>query len=361
MTRIVDRNAFAQSLGNKQIDVNRMKGDAQIQQATAEAGGSVEDLARADLNGDGKIQGAAEMGQLFKALDAYDQNGSANSFNADDGRGTTTPAGKAYNRLGFLAAAASGNVETSNNRNATFGQRLAQGGANSIQNKMQGHLDAIDRTGVGTLYGDHSSFRSMSEADKRQWVRDNAKAGTNPAKPRESSCIGWALENVGAAYKAAGKEARWNEIYASVTSRGAKGTDLAKELAKDGWDAVYWNPDAKHPDDGNAEHSFSAAQAARGKGYYGIPVQHQVTNYRPTSGQGTQQDLSGIDKLRQVPFFFGLAKGGVHTFVGRQGKVNEFHWSEMPNSKHAIQESPLENFMWNSGVIMVPPGTWPRE
>lgn len=361
MTRIVDRNAFAQKLGNKQIDVNRMKSDAQIQQATTEAGGSVEDLAKADLNGDGKIQGTAEMGRLFKALDNYDRNGSGASFNADDGRGSATPAGKAYDRLGFLAAAATGEVETSSNRNATFGQRLAQGGANSIQSKMQGHQDAIDRTGVGKYYGDHSSFKSMSQADKRNWIRENAKAGTNPAMPEESSCIGWAMDNVGAAYKAAGKEARWNEIYSKVTSHGAKGTDLAKELAKDGWEAVYWNPDAKHPDDGNPEHSFSAVQAARGRGYYGIPVQHQVINYRPTAGQGTRQDMSGIDKLKDVPFFFGVAKGGMHTFVGRQGKVNEFHWSEMPDSKHAIEEKPLQDFMWNSGVIMVPPGTWPRE
>ena len=70
--------------------------------------------------------------------------------------------------------------------------------------------------------------------------------------------------------------------------------------------------------------------------------------------------MAGIEKLREVPFFFGLAKGGVHTFVGRKGEVNEFHWSEMPNSEHAIQQTPLEKFGWNSGLIMVPPGTWPR-
>lgn len=61
-----------------------------------------------------------------------------------------------------------------------------------------------------------------------------------------------------------------------------------------------------------------------------------------------------------MPFFFGLAKGGVHTFAGRDGKVSEFHRSEMPDSKHAIEETPLENWGWNSGMIMVPPGTWPR-
>jgi hypothetical protein len=31
----------------------------------------------------------------------------------------------------------------------------------------------------------------------------------------------------------------------------------------------------------------------------------------------------------------------------------------MPNSTNAIQQTPLEKWGWNSGVIMVPPGTWP--
>lgn len=70
--------------------------------------------------------------------------------------------------------------------------------------------------------------------------------------------------------------------------------------------------------------------------------------------------MSGIDKLKQVPFFFGLARGGTHTFVGQDGRVNEFHWDAMPNDKNAIEEQPLQTFPWNSGLIMVPPGTWPK-
>ena len=361
MTRIVQRKAFNQDLSKKQIDVETMKNDAQIKQAVTEAGGSVNDLAKADLNHDGKIQGAAETDHLYKALDDYDHNGHRNSFIAEDSHGTTLPAGKAYNRLGLLAANANDSVESSSTSTISdLGKRWAKGGYDSITSKMQAHNSAIDRTGTGLFYGDHSSFKTMTSTEKRDWIAANAKPGTNPAMPRESSCIGWALENVGAAYKAAGKGERWNEIYSTVTRNGAKGTDLAKELQKDGWEAVYWNPDAKHPDDNNAEHSFSASQVARGKPYYGIKVQHQVTDYRPTEGEGTKQDMSGIAKLKKVPFFFGLAKGGVHTFVGREGKVNEFHWSSMPDSKHAIEENPLQDFMWNSGVIMVPPGTWPQ-
>ncbi|MFZ5441606.1 MAG: LysM peptidoglycan-binding domain-containing protein [Myxococcota bacterium] len=244
----------------------------------------------------------------------------------------------------------------------SFGAKLAAGGAQSIELRMKRHEESIEKTGIGTYFGDHSSWKTMSAADKEQWIKDNVKPGaTAPSASsiKENSCIGWAMENVGAAYAAAGKSERWAEIQRIVVSKGSKGTDLAAELKKDGWQAIYWNPDAKNPSDGLAEHSFSATQVARGKGYYGIAVDAQVINYRPTEGKGTKEDMSGVEKLRQVPFFFGLAKGGMHTFVGRKGEVNEFHWAEMPNSKHAIEQTPLEKFGWNSGLIMVPPGTWP--
>lgn len=245
----------------------------------------------------------------------------------------------------------------------TFGAKLAAGGAQSIELRTRQHLDAIDKTGVGTYFGDHSAWKKMSPAEKDQWIQEHAKEGVKPPSAssiKENSCIGWVLENVGAAYAAAGKSDRWAEIQRTVVAKGSKGTDLAAELKKDGWQSIYWNPDAKNPDDGNAEHSFSAVQVSKGKGYYGIAVDAQVTNYRPTEGKGTKQDMSGVEKLREVPFFFGLAKGGMHTFVGRKGEVNEFHWAEMPDSKRAIEQTPLEKFGWNSGLIMVPPGTWPR-
>ncbi len=245
-----------------------------------------------------------------------------------------------------------------------LGAKLAAGGAQAIELRMKQHADSIEKTGVGKYFGDHSTWKTMSAADKDQWIKENAKPGVTPpsaSSVKESSCIGWAMENVGAAYAAAGKSERWAEIQRHVVANGSKGTELAKELKKDGWQSVYWNPDAKNPDDGNAEHSFSAVQVGRGKGYYGVAVDAQVTNYRPTEGKGTKQDMSGIERLREVPFFFGLAKGGMHTFVGRKGEVNEFHWSEMPNSSRAIEQTPLEKFGWNSGLIMVPPGTWPTK
>lgn len=276
----------------------------------------------------------------------------------------TTPTNAGWQASNTGPTAGTGGVTGTTTRANDLGNKMAAGGAQSIELRMKKHLDSIEKTGIGTYYGDHSSWKSMDAASRQQWIDANVKPGATPPSAssiKEGSCIGWALENVGAAYAAAGKSERWGEIMRIVTSKGSKGMDLAKELKKDGWQSIYWNPDARHPDDNNPEHSFSALQVSRGNGYYGMAIDAQVTNYRPTDGQGTKQDLSGIEKLKQVPFFFGLAKGGVHTFVGRQGEVNEFHWAEMPDSQHAIQQTPLEQWGWNSGVIMVPPGTWPKD
>jgi LysM repeat protein len=279
---------------------------------------------------------------------------------------TTNAAQPAQNAPGWRPTASATNTAAqvgSTPSANSFGAKLAAGGAQSIELRTRAHLDSIEKTGIGTYFGDHSSWKTMTPEAKQQWIAEHAKAGVTPPSPgsiKESSCIGWAMENVGAAYAAAGKSQRWAEIQRVVVANGSKGTELAKELKKDGWQAIYWNPDAKNPDDGNPEHSFSAVQVSKGKGYYGVDVDAQVLNYRPTEGKGTKQDMSGVQKLREVPFFFGLAKGGMHTFVGRKGEVNEFHWAEMPDSKRAIEQTPLEKFGWNSGLIMVPPGTWPK-
>lgn len=358
----IKRAAFLQQFGNKSLDVSTLQGEAA--EKLQAAGTSAADVARSDLNGDGKIQGTQELKSLFRHLDSFDRNGSGRSFLAKDtNTGETTRSGRAYSALSLLFQEAAGVDTVANNTELNeLGKAWAEGGAESIATRMGDHLDSIERTGVGLYYGDHSSLNDMTKAERQEWIDSNAVEGTNPptaSELRKSSCIEWAMENVGAAYIKAGKAERWSEIRRTVLSNGAKGTDLAKELQKDGWEGVYWNPDARNPDDGNNEHSYTAAITARGKAYYGIDVDHRVVDYRPTEGKGTELNMEGVEKLRQVPFFFGLAKGGMHTFVGREGKVNEFHWDHKPDSRLAIEERPIEEFPWNSGVVMIPPGTWP--
>lgn len=245
-----------------------------------------------------------------------------------------------------------------------LGWRLAEGGQLHLNQRTQAHQRSIEQTGIGLYYGLKSNFRQLSKGEQQAWLAARStSAEAAPPAPRMSSCIGWAMENVKAAYEASGKGARWQAIEQTMRRNAFKGTVLAQELQKDGWEAVYFNPDTRHPNDGNSEHPYTARLTAQGKPYYGIRVNHRVTDYRPTQGvdpgRATRQDSSGIERLREVPFFFGVARGGTHTFVGQNGRVNEFHWAADPDDVRAIDETPLEDFVWNSGVIMVPPGTWP--
>jgi hypothetical protein len=239
-----------------------------------------------------------------------------------------------------------------------FGPDLAVAGRASIKELRRRHERALEKDGVGLFYGDHSSFHSMSPEDRRTWLRDNA-SGPVPKGLRESSCIGWAMENLRRAYAAAGRSDRWAEIERDVVKHGSIGTVLAKDLAKDGWVAVYFNPDVNHPGDFDAEHPTTARIVRERGTYYGIEVQHVVENYAPSDGSRTKKDLSGDKLLAEVPFFFGLARGGRHTFVGYDGIVSDFHWMTEPNEPGAIKETPLTKFDWLSGLIMVPPDTWP--
>lgn len=355
---------FLTQTQHQALNLDKVEGvDAELRSV----GSSARQVARADLNNDGKIEGEQELKELFRHMDSMDRNGSARSFTAKRPNGQLTASGKTYNTLSLLFAEASQNTPINSTQNTThhsateLGRLFAEGGAKSLETKMTGHLKSIEETGVGIYYGDHSSLQSMSRKERQEWIDANATPGTQPPSASElkkSSCIDWAMDNLEAAYAAAGKSERWQEIKKTVHRQGSKGTDLAIELQKDGWEAIYWNPDSRKAEDGNNEHTYTAAITKRGKPYYGIQIDHRVTDYRPASGSTTQLDHSNLEKLRKVPFFFGLAKGGMHTFVGRDGKVNEFHWTAKPDDSNAIEERALEDFPWLSGAIMVPPGTW---
>ncbi len=237
---------------------------------------------------------------------------------------------------------------------------IARAGADRLIERTTAHREAIAWSGVGLYFGDHSSYKHMDEAERAEWLSARAFPGATIPEPRESSCIGWVLENVGAAYAAAGRAEVWREIKRRVVERGSKGTELAKELVQDGWSAIYFNPDTLDPEDADAEHTYTARMARRGKPYYKIPVSDLITDYRPSSGSETPKDTTGLERLAQVPFWFGLARGGRHTFLGHGAVVNEFHWTAMPDDPDAIEETPLAEFDWLSGVIVVPPGTWPE-
>jgi peptidoglycan hydrolase-like protein with peptidoglycan-binding domain len=77
------RNEFTQSLQDKKVDVADATRDPKLAGV---------DVAKADLNRDGAIAGAAEAAALFKVVDAYDKNGDAGSINLTSETGAQTKA-----------------------------------------------------------------------------------------------------------------------------------------------------------------------------------------------------------------------------------------------------------------------------
>ena len=239
-------------------------------------------------------------------------------------------------------------------------RRLAVAAYAHAHGARSAHLAAIERTGVGLYYGDHSGLERLSEQELRAWMAGAALPDATPELPRKSSCIDWALECVAAGYAAVGQEKKFALIKARVVREGGLGTTLARLLIADGWSGIYWNPDTLTPQDGQQEHPFSAKVARGKKTYYSLRLADLIVDYRPSPGSATPQDLTGLQKLVQVPFWYGLARGGKHTFVGWGATVSEFHWDQPPTSRDAIEESSFLRFPWLSGLIVVPPGLWPR-
>ncbi|MFH1811090.1 MAG: hypothetical protein ABIJ09_20285 [Pseudomonadota bacterium] len=382
MTRIVDRSTFTGStMANKQIDVAKLKNDGEIRQAAADGLSSADKLATADLNGDGKIAGTAEMNRLFSEMDRLDDrrvgwgDGSGNSFKAEDG-GQKSPAGRVHDRLAMLAenrqVASTGS--TGGASRPSFGQRLAEEGRTSLTERTERHNRLVEERGVGTYFGDHSSYHSLSQTEKAAYLKEHTKPGQTAPTPnqlKQTSCVDWALESVVEAYKKAGKPERGEEIKRIVGREGGYGGVLCRELQKDGWKSMFFAHDAKKPDmEGGSrrDHAAYVNMAKQGKFWVKYPsetmkVDGFIQNYRPSDDSSTPKDMSGIDALKKVPFAIGVAKGGMHCFAMQDGTVNENHWNAGPDDggEHMFQRTPLEDWGWSTGLIMVPPGTWPTE
>jgi hypothetical protein len=84
MVSKLTRTEFTTSIQDKKIDVNQARADPRLAGV---------DVAKADLNADGKITGAAEATALFKEVDRYDRNGDAQSIALSGTDGAQTRAG----------------------------------------------------------------------------------------------------------------------------------------------------------------------------------------------------------------------------------------------------------------------------
>lgn len=212
---------------------------------------------------------------------------------------------------------------------------LANAGKEAIEKKTKLHRDKIRERGYGTHYGDHSTYKPPPGASLTK-----------------SSCVVWAMECAEYAFDKVGMSAQWDAI-AKITRRNQlKGTILIGELIKKNWTGIYWNPDTTDKAD-DGEHSYSNYIAKTKKTYYGVRVQDRIVDYRRST-----PDLTGIAKLKKVPFWIGCAGGGRHVFCGTGGNVSEFHWDYPATDPNAMELKELQHYVWMSGIIAVPPTVW---
>ncbi len=188
------------------------------------------------------------------------------------------------------------------------------------------------------------------KADTLAWAgRESLLSATRKAQdgPTKTTSLKAALEHLGKAYSAAGRSHAWRPIQRRVVKAAGRGAMvLARQLKRDGWEAVYFNPD------------LGQSRLGTDRNYRGVAIDHQLTNYAPrlswptarAERAGTPKDLSGIERLRDVPFYYGIARGGRRAFLGTTAHVMTF--------EEHLHTSVLGGRDWESGVILVPPGTW---
>lgn len=333
------------------------------------------ELDTGSIPGNGVIAGTTEnLEKLWEIVDSFDHDGNVNTISDD----------AALSIANWLFTRAS-NGQASGG--AGDWRKIAQAGDRSITEKTAAHKTAIDRIGVGLYYGDHSRFhedilggnRSTLQGEIDAMSAGNWRLGAlepgavqienssgQSVRLQESSCIGWVMQNVRAAYGGADHGERSDEINQRVKEADLRGTVLCEELQKDGWTAIFYSP--RTADDlagaGEREKLGALNMAKAGSrvwkspiaGSDGVRCDAVVTGYRGVAPDSETE--AQLQKLENVPFFVGVANGGIHTFVGHNGKVCDFHWTAQPDDKDAMTENPIREWKWDTGLYMVPPGYW---
>ncbi|MCB9691341.1 MAG: hypothetical protein H6736_24010 [Alphaproteobacteria bacterium] len=207
------------------------------------------------------------------------------------------------------------------------------------RDRMLEHQEAVDATGVGTIEGVHTEDKT-------------------PGAERED-CTTFVLETLEAAFGSAGQAGLFAQVKAQAVrasgSGGFKGIELMKALQNHaGWKSIFWAPDTKQSADEDAEHTFASSVAERKGTYYGVDVDREksVTDYRKTDG--SEGDMSGIERLKRIPVGVLGARGGMHMALIINGSVYEVHWKEAATSRDAVEATTLENWPWLSGMVTAP-------
>ncbi len=225
------------------------------------------------------------------------------------------------------------------------------------------------------------------------------QSGAGPATGSESgetglpkcNCTTNVVDILEATFTAFGRDADWKKVKKKALKlnkkgeTGMNGIPIQRALQSElGWKGIFFAPDPtyksykkkKRDSAGDVmtdsagdpiwieddEHGYSWRQVKKKKKYYDVKVDHSVVDYAPEAGGSgdapdvstTTKDTSQLDKLKKIPFAVLTARGAKHMALLVRGVVFEVHWDETASSMNLYQQTPLEDWWWDSGVIVAP-------
>lgn len=231
------------------------------------------------------------------------------------------------------------------------------------------------------LFKDHPN---QVGSKRKEWLLSQGLSDDTQGR-QATDCITYVIQVIKHAYEQLGRR----DVARRVGGLGQYGAKLADYLVRQvGWKAHYWSPDVNHPTDFNYEvHNYSYWNTLKHGVYYvgsfntGVPVSGYVVNYKPVANYmdaryedkrrrqkhnyPTTPETAAFERLKQVRFAYGIARGGDHTFIYSEGYVFEVHWTALGDDRYAThvdadgddlyERSPFADFPWQSGIMVVPP------
>jgi Domain of unknown function (DUF4157) len=220
---------------------------------------------------------------------------------------------------------------------------LGKVGAAKARDLMLEHQEKIKATGTGTTMGNKCGAAVQSGV-------------------AASDCTQYVYDVLKYAFSAKGMVKQWKDVVSEAAklsgTGGLRGTALQLALENvAGWRGVFWAPSPRNPQDGSSEHPV-AYNRAKKDGKYSkddvlIEKNNLIVNYRPKSSTFVPT-MDSLDKLKKVSLGIISARGGTHMTFIINGKVYEVHWLALPTDPNVFQSTPLEDWEWQSGTIVMP-------
>jgi len=244
--------------------------------------------------------------------------------------------------------------------------------------------DWFKRCGMGTMYGWLAPYSKLSSTARQAYIDEHATCSARPTLPdvQVTSCENFTNKMLSKGFSAIGTAATYKKINTYLNANDRDGLALVYALRLLGWKTLYWNTDigsvpplpkirsyvGATPDD----HVYDQKLAYAKHIYHGIPIDGFLVNFSPNPGSATPQDLSVMNRLKQVPYFVGISHAGFHVWNGSYGEITESHSFFDPDDRRNIQvgefnppnASPtcreIGGKCWGyfSGILAVPPGPW---